>query len=349
VPAVTVRRRSSALPLVLAIFLIGFVLIVAGFFIYLAFGGEVTVPFTDPPRTLSFAQEKTEKPWSAPVGKTAIPRSARAIDPYSKVSRDDLWDLKNSRFAAVYVDPAQVSDDMITDVRDILGRVLSRKKSAGYAFTESDFMPKGTRSGLVAGIPPGMRAMRVPLSVVRGLYDLNPGDHFDLVSTVALESSAGDALKRMGGAHASKMAMEAEMNNISKQARVDIVVQNGLVVSAVQTVKIPIAAGNVHDPNGVKTKPVQEVVIAVLPTEVAQVTQALAVGATLTVIARSGHPDDDASSVTPSSRPWSPFSGADQDANADGTGRPSMHLVEQIGGKKREIVPVPNDAPKKDK
>jgi hypothetical protein len=91
-------------------------------------------------------------------------------------------------------------------------------------------------------------------------------------------------------------------------------------------------------------------VIAVTPGEVARLTEALAVDAQISVIPRSGHPDDPKDSVTPSSRPWTPFSGGDENDGADGTNRPTMKFVEQVNGQHRELIPVPSqgDAKKGD-
>ena len=60
----------------------------------------------------------------------------------------------------------------------------------------------------------------------------------------------------------------------------------------------------------VRTKPVQEIVIAIAPEEVAHLTEALAVGASVECVPRSGSPDDPKNSVTPELRPWNPYSGA---------------------------------------
>ena len=48
---------------------------------------------------------------------------------------------------------------VITNFNQITGRVLDHEKPPGYPFTEKDFLPKGTRPGLVAAIPAGKRAL----------------------------------------------------------------------------------------------------------------------------------------------------------------------------------------------
>lgn len=343
-PAVTIRRRSSTMPLVFAAVFLTVALLVGGLFVYLLFGGSITVPFTT--RVLSFTPPVEEKKDEQPANTTAIPISMRTIAPYTQVSLEDLWDVKHSRIGRIYA-PKDDTGSAILDANSVVGRVLAREKPSGRPFIEADFLPKGTRPGLVAGIPPGMRAMRIGLEQVRGLYGLNPGDRFDLVSTLAMQGHASDELARYGGVHAGQLALEATLGNMDKQATVNVIVQNGVVVEGVATIQVPIATGGSHGGQGVRTRPVQEVVIAVAPEAVARLTEALAVEAQLSVIPRSGHPDDPQDSITPSSHPWTPFGGGDQADDGSGKTRAAMQFVEQVNGSKRELVPVPTQGEKK--
>lgn len=329
------RTGGPSWPLVLVL-VIGLTIVVgAALFLYVLIAGEVTVPFTDPPRVISFGAQKVEKPWTPPEGSVPVPVSGREIAAYNKVTRDDIWDLKKRGVAVVFVPEDSLSEVVIRDVKQILGRVLAHEKSPGYVFTEDDFLPKGTRPGVVGGIPPGMRGMRVNLDDVRGLFGLSPGDRFDVVASLAVEGDPADDLKRYGGVFSDRVAIESRLGNYDKQATVKVIVQNGIVVTPVETVLIPVASRSLLSRGGSKTRPIQEVVIAVQPDEVAPLTEALTVGADLSVVPRSGHPEDDLTSVTPSSNPKSPFS-----SGADGT-HTGMQLVETIGGKSRELVPVP--------
>jgi Flp pilus assembly protein CpaB len=331
-------RRSGGLswPLVLLIAIGLLVVVGAALFVYVLIAGQVTVPFTDPPRVISFAAEEQEQEWQPAPGDVAIPVSGRQISAYSKVTRDDLWDLRKQNFSVVWLPEDKVSDVVIRDINKIVGRVLAHEKRAGYGFSDGDFMPEGTRPGLVGGIPPGMRAMRVQLDQVRGLYGLNPGDRFDVVAAIAVEGDAADHLKRYGGVYSDRVALEASLGALSQQATVRVIVQNGIVVTPVQTVEIPVASASLTRGRSNRTRPVQEVVVAVQPAEVAALTEAMTVDADLAVIPRSGHPDDDSTSVTPSSTPRSPFSTSEGDSGSTG-----MQLVESIGGRTRELVPVP--------
>jgi hypothetical protein len=68
------------------------------------------------------------------------------------------------------------------------------------------------------------------------------------------------------------------------------VVQNGVIVSPALTRQVPVAGASPARNGQTKTKTAQEVTIAVELDEVGWVTEALTVHATLTCVARSGHP-----------------------------------------------------------
>jgi hypothetical protein len=116
----------------------------------------------------------------------AVPTPARAIPAYTRVTRDHLWDPKINRLAVVFLPPEAVTHEMLVKVPDVLGRVLNHEKLPGYVFTNADFMPAGTREGIVGGIPAGKRALRIPTDNVEGLFGLHAGDHFDLVATMPI-------------------------------------------------------------------------------------------------------------------------------------------------------------------
>lgn len=292
-------------------------------------------------------------------GLTAVPVSARPIAAYTAVTRDDFWDARNARLAVIYLRPQDVSPRMLTSLGDLLGRVLSHDKSVGYAFTEDDFLPRGTRPGLVGGIPTNKRAIRVEADKVGGLFGLQPGDRFDLVSTIPIDAgnnANANAFQNLGGAYAPQLQLQAQLTNWRKQAVVRILVQNGSIVQPLVTRQVPVFANSLTQGAVTRMRPVQEIVIAVDPDEVAPLTEAMAVGAVVSAVPRSGRPDDDPRSRTPESRPTSPLAtgpfGAPPPAtdpaasDAPGTGGTmpmsgSVAMVERISGLKRELAAVP--------
>src|SRR6056297_3627424 len=114
------------------------------------------------------------------TGQLAFPATVRAISAYEKVTKDDFINPQTKQLNVIWL-PEATANVASRDMGDIIGRVLSRDKQAGMVLTEADFMEKGTRPGLVAGIPAGKFAMSIPASGVPGLDQLRGGDRFDLL------------------------------------------------------------------------------------------------------------------------------------------------------------------------
>jgi len=281
------------------------------------------------------------------AGMIAVPTPARTIPAYTRITRDHFWNPQTKQLTYVYLPPSAATKDMLIDFKDIFGRVLSHDKESGYVFTDTDFLPKGTRDGVVAGIPAGKRAMRVPADRVDGLYGLHVGDRFDLVATLAIDSKGAGAQNfNFGGVYGQQLALQARLTNWQKQATVRVMVQNGVVVEPMTTRQVPVFQTTLTQGGVTRMKPVQEIVIAVDPNEVARLTEAMAVDAKIECVPRSGRPDDPVRSVTPDLRPISPFAGPGVasfgGATAAGAGSLApFAAVETISGSKRELTAVP--------
>jgi hypothetical protein len=204
-------------------------------------------------------------------------------------------------------------------------------------------MPPGTREGIVAGIPAGKRALRIPTDNVDGLFGLHAGDHFDLVATMPIaEGRSGNQGFGFGGIYAQQLALEAQLSNWQKQATVQVIVQNGMIVEPMTTRQIPVAQSPAAG-GGTRVRPVQEVVIAIDPGEVARLTEAMVVQARIWMVPRSGSPDEPVNSRTPDLRPVSPFAGTGLGTSTNGeSGEDGAYrVVETIMGQKRELTAVP--------
>jgi len=329
-------RSASAGPSWLT-WLLGLALLgVLGAAAFLLSGGTLTVPGVGPISLLDANETDDDGP---PPGKVAVPLSARPLAAYHKLGREDVWDRDRQRLAVTYLTPEKIeATGVLTDLGDILGRVLDHDKGAGYAFTESDFLPEGTRPGLVAGIPPGKRAMRVDVSKVEGLVGLNPGDRFDMLSSVPIDIRS-DVAGSLGGVFADQMELQAELGAWAKQARVAAIVQNGVVVTAMETRSIPVSSNTLTRGLLTQQRPVQEMVVAVEPDEVAPLAEALALEVRILCVPRSGAPEPD-ETTTPSSDPRWPLGAALGGATGQGT-VDELKLVDSIHGDRRTLTPVP--------
>ena len=279
-------------------------------------------------------------------GLVPVPTPAMVIPAYTRIRRDHLWDRRNNRLAVIYLPPEAVTKEMLTRIPDVIGRVLDHPKEPGYVFTETDFLPPGTREGLVGGIPSGKRAIRISADKVEGLYGLLAGDRFDIVATIPISTArSGGQTFNFGGPYSQEIALEAQLSNWDKQATVRVIVQNAVIVEPMSTRGVPTQQTSLTDGTATRTRPVQEAVIAVAPGEVARLTEAMAVSATLTTIPRSGRPDDPVDSTTPDLRPSSPFGSPadgvdslDSDLSSESG---DFAVVETIMGQKRSLAAVP--------
>lgn len=283
---------------------------------------------------------RSQEPSTA--GLVAVPTAATTIPAHTRIRRDHLWDRANARIAVVYLPPRAVTKEMLLNIGDIIGRVLDGDKPPGYVFTEDDFLPRGTREGLVAGIPSGKRAIRVSADRVEGLFGLNAGDRFDIVATLPIDAASGGGGRapNFAGPYSQELALQAQLSNWDKQATVRVIVQNASIVEPINTRGVTTYQTSITQGTAARTRPVQEAVIAINPDEVALLTEAMAVEAKLASIPRSGRPDDPVASKTPDLRPFSPFV-APGDSRLTGADSDRFALVETIMGQKRAIAAVP--------
>ena len=277
------------------------------------------------------------------AGLIAVPTAAVPIPAHTRIQRDHLWDRAHTRLAVIYLPPRAVTKEMLLNLGDIIGRVLDSDKQPGYVFTEADFLPRGTREGLVGGIPPGKRAIRISAERVEGLFGLNAGDRFDILATLPIDAASGGGRSlNFSGPYSQEVALQAQLSNWDKQATVRVIVQSAVIVEPMTTRGVPTYQTSITQGTATRTRPVQEVVIAVNPEEVAPLTEAMAVDAKLSSIPRSGRPDDPVNSRTPDLRPFSPF--VAPRAGGEGglsTNRDDFKVVETIMGQKRALTAVP--------
>lgn len=366
------RRRPYG-----ALLLLGLLISVLGWVLYLRVTDQ---PLRDPFGFYrpNLAAETSDEPATRNAvgppadGMVRVLVSARNIQAYSKVTRDDLFDGARGMFAFLDIQESFVEDnDVLVGTSAILGRVMARNKRPGFAFTEADFLPEGTRPGITAGIPPGKRALRIDVDLVRGIIGLNPGDRFDIIAARTIEPPKEQAKASAGapgqealvgvyadlvGGRAAKAGAAAA--NRQARARVDVIVQGGVVVSGMETRLVPTSSASLTAGQITGTRPVQEMVIALAPEEVGPLVAAMRLEADLTSVARSGRPEDPEDSITPGlsgawdspvdmDDPESPdFKGSGLGPNAlrmpAGYNESGFTVIEAITGGKRTLTAVPS-------
>ncbi len=250
---------------------------------------------------------------SAPPGTVAAPVAAVRIPAYTRIGLEHLIDPATGDLRALFLPDDSILQGTIIDVKQLIGRVVATDKRPGQLFSEVDLFPPGTREGIVAGIPAGKRALRIDASKVNGIVGLARGDRFDLVATVDLRRDGSNRVAVEG-------LPSNELGTLASQVRSSTVVLDGAVVQPLETRSIA----------GKKEQLVEEMVIAVHPDEVQQLTSALHAGARVDCVPRSGRPID-------------PVAGAT--TQPDEGRRRGLQAVETISGGKRRVVAVPSRPP----
>jgi hypothetical protein len=347
-----IRRGGSSLSMTaVAVLLIG----VVGGALLLHAAGVVKLPF--------LSRDEAPKPPDR-RGKERVWVSGRAIPAYTLVSRDDLWDPRRGGMAEVWLPKEAVTADMATDLNDIIGLVLKHDKPAGYAFTRADFYPKGTRPGPTAGVPTGMRALRLKAAQLPGLHGLKQGDRFDVVMSVRVEIEEPES-KNVNRREGSPLPVEGPYAGLApgnatptspnapsptprverQRAEVRVVVRNGVIVTPVHERKEITKGGGLLRGATLQAVPIEEIVIAVAPKEVAALNEALAIGATLAVAMRSGQTGaegaDEGDIPDRIIEFEAPPPGEEQSIG------PRVRLVEVIQGGKKTIKAIPEGEPVK--
>jgi Flp pilus assembly protein CpaB len=275
----------------------------------------VDIPFLPPHAVPKVAAKRSGVP---------VPVLSRPMTAYSTITLDSFFDLKTGEPQFFYSASKEeaAENGFITDPRELVGRVLARDKRAGFPFTARDLFPRGTRPGLVAGVPAGKRAFVLLAEKIQGIYGLKAGDRFDLLASLPVDMDK--AMSKLKSPNQTDLLIGG-IGQSPKRANVKPLVQNGAVVIPVVMREIPTGTTPNAKTGKLPSKPVEEITIAVEPDEVAPLSEALAVSASIVCVARSGQPDDPGpSSMTPGSNPG-----------------PKLHTMETIVGNKRQTLVFP--------
>ncbi|MCA9315503.1 MAG: hypothetical protein H6826_04165 [Planctomycetes bacterium] len=250
--------------------------------------------------TLPFLSADAPPPAREPdhTGQVAVALTTQAIPSYTMLRREHFLSATAGGILYRWFPEKDVPKTVIRSAGELYGRVLRGGKEAVQWIDERDLYPPGTREGPTAGIPPGKRAMRLRASDIPGLHGLNQGDRFDIVMTTEVEIEAPKRVNRSrvddldvegpyAPLHTADMRPAPEAPTIKRRmAEVKLVVEGGTVVQPVHRREDLPGAKTPVRPN-LRNKPLEEIVIAVDPAEVAALEQALALGAKIQVAMRA--------------------------------------------------------------
>ncbi len=301
------------------------------------------------PAKLAFWRSKP----AIPAGWIAIPVSARPIPAYTTVSREYLIDLKTCTWAVDWVPPEKVPKGVITDLRKIYGRVTAYEKPTFYSFTERDFLPEGTRPGVVGGTPQGKRALTLDAAKLKGcVFELKEGDHVDLLASVPVDMPG--AGRSTSGRLGTNVMATPDMFLLPKRSLVRPLVQDGVVVSPVTVRMVPTTNNSIMNGTTTRNVRVQEIVLAVAPEEVAPLDEAMDLKYQITCVARSGRPASVRPPPAHSSAGGESQTGVSQVLTAlatavlggDSVANPDK--AASVSGRTRSVKPTKSETPGKD-
>lgn len=273
-------------------------------------------------------------------GQVAFPALARPVRAYDAITRTDLINPQTGQLNVIWLPKAQANAEIHRDLSQIMGRVVGRDKKAGYVLSERDFLPKGTRPGLSAGIPPGKRSLTVEVKAVAGMELLRQGDVFDLMAVLPTREDPESNIEQaalLGGVKPP----DTRSGQLARQTGIKPLVIGGTMVAITQGASQSTkGAGELVVPAGrsrKKTKTEMVATIAIDPVEVSPLTEALGLEVKIFCVARSGHPDESPKEensisleglvpVVTLSRPIEAFAPVHQDDLADAvTGRLNLY------------------------
>lgn len=236
---------------------------------------------------LSKSPSAAAKPSRA--GLVPVPKSLVELKAFEKVQREHIYDLEQGDDSYFWLPKDQVErhPEWITRVDGIIGRVLARDKRAEFVFSEKDFLPEGSRTGIAAGVPEGKQGFFVDADKVPGLRLLKMGDRFDLIASLPEESAnAGAEFGLLVG------GIKARANKKIPLSGVRLLVQSGTVI-ALTDGRVVTTQGGLSLPQAdtrgrANTVHKEQIAIAIDPEEVVPLTQALGAQLTIHAITQSG-------------------------------------------------------------
>lgn len=223
-------------------------------------------------------------------GLVPVPKTLVAVRAFDKVKREDIFDLSLGDDSYFWLPKAQVDahPEWVKSVDQVIGRVMARDKSTDFVFKESDFLPEGSRTGLIGGVPIGKQGFFLDADKIPGLRFLKKGDRFDLLINLPEESrdSSAEYGLLMGGIKV-RDGKPIPVNGIR------LLAQNAEVIALTTNKSMTTRGGLSFEPkdaNGreLRSDKQERVLIAISPQESVPLTEALGSEFQIHMVIQSG-------------------------------------------------------------
>ena len=203
----------------------------------------------------------------------------------------------NDRVVFVVTDGQEVPQERIIElggalmnVNSIIGRVVKRDKRAGLGFQEATFFPQGTPEGIAGATPPGMRAVTLDASRLRGVHSLNAGDRIDLMGSVPV-SELGSFQSHLRGQLPGGARVVKASDQTTEASETILLAEYALVLKPVYVRNETTTSTSLTQGKRLQNVPKYEVAIAVAPDDVIPLQTALNKAMPITCIAHSMQSD----------------------------------------------------------
>ena len=223
------------------------------------------------------------------TGMVKVPKSQGNLRALTKVQREDVHTLSlgDESYFWLPEDLVKANPGWILAPSQIIGRVMARNKPADFAFSERDFLPKGSRTGISAGVPDGKQGFFVDAEKIPGLELLKMGDKFDLLASLpeeAQEKPEAEYGLLAGGikVRAGKPIPLSGVRSLVQDAQM-VAITRGRDMTTQSVMGLPEP-----DSRARRSDQTLQITIAIDPEEVVPLTQAIAAERTIHCVARSG-------------------------------------------------------------
>ncbi|MDA7902290.1 hypothetical protein N9B31_01390 [Mariniblastus sp.] len=223
-------------------------------------------------------------------GRVAVPRTLMSLKAFEKVRREDVFDreLADESYFWLPKETVESNPDWVTSMDQIINRVMARDKGKDFVFKKSDFLPEGSSTGIIAGVPEGKQGFFLDVEKIPGLRFLKQGDRFDLIASFpkASQGSTTEYGLLMGG-------IKVRGNKPIPMDGIRLLVKGGTMV-ALTTDRSMTTQGGLELSNATGSGRVsagrrdERVAIAIDPAEAIPLTQALGDELKIHMVAQSG-------------------------------------------------------------
>ncbi len=170
-----------------------------------------------------------------------VPVTARDVKPFERLKVEDFVDPSTGRLRVFYFPPDKVGEAWVTDLADVLDRVISKPLDSGRVVNRSVLLPEGTRPGVSAGIPPGWTAIQLTSLQVRGLAIANELDHIELVAARPIRAEHAQAKAEWPAARSDAVFTVPDSVDVFTQADVRVLATDAIVLTrAIEEIELTV-------------------------------------------------------------------------------------------------------------